>query len=200
MFGLFLTQRVIPSSSWPGCPVFALEAVEEFPQRLWMVWPVTRAVTIGRTWTQDLPLSELVLYQQSYRRNVLYIYIYIYNWNPGLRAHLSPPLPLPPPPPLPPPARPARPRPPRRAFVAPPVIIRLILILMIILILILILILLLIIIMCIYIYIYMYNYKHISGYNIHIHTLTRTHTYLTYVLRQLITEQTSEYNIQYTRI
>ena len=112
-----LTRRVLPTSSWPGCPVFAPEAVEDFFQRLWMVWPFTtwlrldydydydydltttttwlrlrttttttttamttttlsrtlstaRSVTLGRTWSQNLPRTELVFYQRSYRRHL----------------------------------------------------------------------------------------------------------------------------------
>ena len=37
MFVLLSTQRAFLPSSWPGCPVFAPEAVEDFLQRLWMV-------------------------------------------------------------------------------------------------------------------------------------------------------------------
>ena len=70
-----VTQRGFPSSSWPGCPVFAPEAVEDFLQRLWMVWPVTRSVTLGRTWTQDLPLTELVLYHLGDRRHLVIYYV-----------------------------------------------------------------------------------------------------------------------------
>ena len=56
--GFVVTQRVFPSSSWPGCPVFAPEVDEEILQRLWAVWPVTRSVYGGEDRIQSLPLPS----------------------------------------------------------------------------------------------------------------------------------------------